>query len=43
MAAPQFAAISVGHALTAAALRLGFPAAVEPHRRALRRVTLAAD
>jgi pyridoxine 5'-phosphate synthase PdxJ len=43
MAIPQLATVSIGHGLTADALRLRFPAGVEPYRRALRRVTLSAD
>jgi pyridoxine 5-phosphate synthase len=36
------AEVSIGHAITADALRLGFPAAVEAYLRAIRRVALAA-
>lgn len=35
---PQLAEVSIGHAITADALRIGFPAAIEAYRRALRRV-----
>jgi pyridoxine 5-phosphate synthase len=38
----QLAEVSIGHAITADALRLGFPAAVEAYLRAIRRVALAA-
>jgi pyridoxine 5-phosphate synthase len=41
-ALPQLAEVSIGHAITADALRLGFPAAVEAYLRALRRIALAA-
>jgi pyridoxine 5-phosphate synthase len=41
-AVPQLAEVSIGHAITADALRLGFPAAVEAYLRAIRRVALAA-
>ncbi len=41
-AIPQLAEVSIGHAITADALRLGFPAAVEAYRRAIRRIALAA-
>jgi pyridoxine 5-phosphate synthase len=41
-AIPQLAEVSIGHAITADALRLGFPAAVEAYLRAIRRVALAA-
>jgi pyridoxine 5-phosphate synthase len=37
---PQLAEVSIGHAITADALRIGFPAAVEAYLRALRRVGL---
>jgi pyridoxine 5-phosphate synthase len=37
---PALAEVSIGHALTADALRIGFPAAVEAYRRAIRRITL---
>jgi pyridoxine 5-phosphate synthase len=37
---PQLAEVSIGHAITADALRLGFAAATEAYLRALRRVTL---
>ncbi|MGH6944558.1 MAG: pyridoxine 5'-phosphate synthase [Geminicoccaceae bacterium] len=39
-AIPQLAEVSIGHAITADALRIGFPAAVEAYLRALRRPTL---
>ena len=39
-AIPQLAEVSIGHAITADALRIGFPAAVEAYLRALRRVSL---
>jgi pyridoxine 5-phosphate synthase len=41
-ALPQLAEVSIGHAITADALRIGFPAAVEAYLRAIRRVSLAA-
>jgi pyridoxine 5-phosphate synthase len=41
-AIPQLAEVSIGHAITADALRLGFPAAVEAYLRAIRRTALAA-
>jgi len=41
-AVPDLAEVSIGHAITADALRIGFPAAVEAYRRALRRMPLAA-
>ena len=41
-AVPQLAEVSIGHAITADALRLGFPAAVEAYLRAIRRTALAA-
>jgi pyridoxine 5-phosphate synthase len=41
-AVPQLAEVSIGHAITADALRLGFPAAVEAYLRAIKRVALAA-
>jgi pyridoxine 5-phosphate synthase len=41
-ALPQLAEVSIGHAITADALRLGFPAAVEAYLRAIRRISLAA-
>jgi pyridoxine 5-phosphate synthase len=41
-AIPQLGEVSIGHAITADALRLGFPAAVEAYLRAIRRVALAA-
>ncbi|HEX5079694.1 MAG TPA: pyridoxine 5'-phosphate synthase [Geminicoccaceae bacterium] len=41
-AVPQLAEVSIGHAITADALRIGFPAAVEAYLRAIRRVSLAA-
>ena len=42
-AIPQLAEVSIGHAITADALRIGFPAAVEAYLRALRRVSLPAE
>jgi pyridoxine 5-phosphate synthase len=42
-AIPQLAEVSIGHALTADALRIGFPAAVEAYLRALRRILLPVD
>ena len=42
-AIPQLAEVSIGHAITADALRIGFPAAVEAYLRALRRVDLTVD
>jgi pyridoxine 5-phosphate synthase len=39
-AIPQLAEVSIGHAITADALRIGFPAAVEAYLRALRRLPL---
>jgi len=39
-AVPQLAEVSIGHAITADALRIGFPAAVEAYLRALRRIDL---
>jgi pyridoxine 5-phosphate synthase len=42
-ALPQLAEISIGHAITADALRIGFPAAVEAYLRALRRISLPAE
>jgi pyridoxine 5-phosphate synthase len=41
-AMPKLAEVSIGHAITADALRLGFPAAVEAYLRAIRRIALAA-
>ncbi len=41
-ALPQLAEVSIGHAITADALRIGFPAAVEAYLRAIKRVPLAA-
>jgi pyridoxine 5-phosphate synthase len=41
-ALPQLAEVSIGHAITADALRIGFAAAVEAYLRAIRRVSLAA-
>ena len=41
-ALPQLAEVSIGHAITADALRVGFPAAVEAYLRALDRIALAA-
>jgi pyridoxine 5-phosphate synthase len=40
-AIPQLAEVSIGHAITADALRLGFPAAVEAYLRALGRAPFA--
>ena len=42
-AIPQLAEVSIGHAITADALRIGFPAAVEAYLRALRRVSLPTE
>jgi pyridoxine 5-phosphate synthase len=42
-AIPSLAEVSIGHAITADALRLGFPAAVEAYLRALRRIDLTID
>jgi pyridoxine 5-phosphate synthase len=42
LALPQLAEVSIGHAITADALRIGFPAAVEAYLRAIKRVSLAA-
>jgi pyridoxine 5-phosphate synthase len=42
-AIPQLAEVSIGHAITADALRIGFPAAVEAYLRALRRISLPVD
>ena len=42
-AIPQLAEVSIGHAITADALRIGFPAAVEAYLRALRRVDPPAE
>jgi pyridoxine 5-phosphate synthase len=42
-AIPQLAEVSIGHAITADALRIGFPAAVEAYLRALRRNSLRVD
>ena len=42
-AIPQLAEVSIGHAITADALRIGFPAAVEAYLRAIRRVGLLFD
>ena len=42
-AVAQLAEVSIGHAITADALRIGFPAAVEAYLRALRPVGLPAD
>jgi pyridoxine 5-phosphate synthase len=39
-AIPKLAEVSIGHAITADALRIGFPAAVEAYLRALRRMDL---
>jgi pyridoxine 5-phosphate synthase len=39
-AVPQLAEVSIGHAITADALRIGFPAAVEAYLRAIRRIPL---
>ena len=41
-ALPDLAEVSIGHALTADALRIGFPAAVEAYLRALRPLSSAA-
>jgi pyridoxine 5-phosphate synthase len=41
-AIPQLAEVSIGHAITADALRIGFPAAVEAYLRAVRRISLPA-
>lgn len=41
-ALPQLAEVSIGHAITADALRLGFAAAVEAYLRAIKRISLAA-
>jgi pyridoxine 5-phosphate synthase len=38
---PQLAEVSIGHAITADALRIGFPAAVEAYLRALKRIDLS--
>jgi pyridoxine 5-phosphate synthase len=42
-ALPRLAEVSIGHAITADALRIGFPAAVEAYLRTLRRVDLPSD
>jgi pyridoxine 5-phosphate synthase len=42
-AIPQCAEVSIGHGITADALRIGFPAAVEAYLRAIRRVGLPGD
>ncbi len=42
-AIPQLAEVSIGHAITADALRIGFPAAVEAYLRALRRISHPPD
>ncbi len=42
-AMPQLAEVSIGHAITADALRIGFPAAVGAYLRALKRSSLPAD
>ena len=42
-AIPQLAEVSIGHAITADALRIGFPAAVEAYLRALRRISPRSD
>jgi pyridoxine 5-phosphate synthase len=42
-ALPALAEVSIGHAITADALRIGFPAAVEAYLRALRRLDLPPD
>ena len=39
-AIPQLAEVSIGHAITADALRIGFPATVEVYLRAIRRLPL---
>lgn len=41
-AIPQLAEVSIGHAITADALRIGFPAAVRAYLRAIDRIALAA-
>jgi pyridoxine 5-phosphate synthase len=41
-ALPQLAEVSIGHGITADALRIGFSAAVEAYLRAIKRVSLAA-
>lgn len=41
-AIPQLAEVSIGHAITADALRVGFPAAVRAYLRAIDRMALAA-
>jgi pyridoxine 5-phosphate synthase len=41
-AIPELAEVSIGHAITADALRIGFPAAVEAYLRATMRLALAA-
>jgi len=41
-AIPELAEVSIGHAITADALRLGFPAAVEAYLRAITHIPLAA-
>jgi pyridoxine 5-phosphate synthase len=42
-AVPQLAEVSIGHAITADALRIGFSAAVEAYLRALRRIRVPGD
>jgi pyridoxine 5-phosphate synthase len=42
-AIPQLAEVSIGHAITADALRIGFPTAVEAYLRAIRRPGPALD
>lgn len=42
-ALPDLAEVSIGHAITADALRIGFPAAVEAYLRALRPLSLELD
>jgi pyridoxine 5-phosphate synthase len=42
-AIPQLAEVSIGHAITGDALRIGFPAAVEAYLRALRRIDLSVN
>jgi pyridoxine 5-phosphate synthase len=42
-AIPQLAEVSIGHAITADALRIGFPAAVEAYLRTLGRISVSAE
>jgi len=42
-ALPELAEVSIGHAITADALRIGFPAAVEAYLRALRPLSITFD